>query len=41
MANVDNYRQLVQDLLEDYSKVDFNFNTQSIGVSTTPFIVFN
>ena len=24
MANVDHYRQLVQELLEDYSKVDFN-----------------
>ena len=24
MANVDHYRQLVQDLLEDYSTVDFN-----------------
>lgn len=24
MANIDSYRQLVQDLLEDYSKVDFN-----------------
>jgi ubiquinone biosynthesis protein UbiJ len=24
MANVDHYRQLVQKLLEDYSKVDFN-----------------
>ncbi|MEM6436506.1 MAG: XisI protein [Cyanobacteria bacterium P01_D01_bin.115] len=24
MANIETYRQLVQDLLEDYSKVDFN-----------------
>jgi len=24
MANVDHYRQLVQNLLEDYSQVDFN-----------------
>ncbi len=24
MANIDHYRQLVQELLEDYSKVDFN-----------------
>jgi hypothetical protein len=44
MANVDHYRQLVQDLLENYSKVDFNnpdleteliFGTQRVGAASS------
>jgi len=44
MANLDGYRQLAQDLLEDYSKVDFNdpdleigliFDTLHVGVASS------